>query len=150
MGSPFGGPIFMPALSWLHGSACLWRRGTQVAGAGDRKRGRRARVTAACHSPRLRWAMRVATMGVENAASVMQAAAEPGWLTRCGRWGGAGRMVETRACGRRTRPGPQGTKPVRPVRGLAARGEAPRKAGQRWQYLRAMYDFRALDAKRGP
>lgn len=126
-----------------------WRSGSAGGGAGNRKRGRRARVTAARHSPRLRWAMRVATMGVESAASVMQAAAEPGWLTRCGRWGGAGRMVETRACGKRTRPGPQGTKPVRPVRRPAARG-TPRKSGQRWQHLRAMRDFRALDAKKGP
>ena len=59
-------------------------------------------------------------------------------------------MAETRACGKRTRPGPQGTKPVRPVRGPATRAAVSRKVGQHWQHLRAMYDFWALDAKRGP
>ena len=64
--------------------------------------------------------------------------------------GGADEMTETRACGKRTRPELQGAKPVRPVRGPATRDEVPRKVGQRWQHLRAMHDFRALDAKRGP
>ena len=58
-------------------------------------------------------------------------------------------MTETRACGKRTRPELQGAKPVRPVRGPATRDEVPRKVGQRWQHLRAMHDFRALDAKGG-
>lgn len=69
--------------------------------------GLRARVAAARHSPpRLRWAMRVATMGVESAASVMQAAAEPGWLARCGRDGRDPRMRQAdqaRAAGRKAR-----------------------------------------------
>ena len=34
MGSPFGDPIFMPALSWRDGSARLRRYGTRMAGAG--------------------------------------------------------------------------------------------------------------------
>ena len=66
-----------------------------------------------------------------------------GWRKRGG---------EARACGKRARPGrrAQGARPVRPVRGPAARETPPRKAGQLWQHLRAMHDFRALDAKRGP
>lgn len=63
--------------------------------------------------------------------------------------GGTDEIAETRACGKWTRPGPQGTKPIRPVRGPATRSEVPRKVGQRWQHLRAMHDFRALDVKRG-
>ena len=73
-----------------------------------------------------------------------------GWRAPGASSGRTYEMAETRAYGKRTRPGPQGTKPVRPVRGPATRDEVPRKVGQRWQHLRAMHDFRALDAKRGP
>ena len=137
MGSPFGGPIFMPALSWLHGSACLWRRGTQVAGAGDGRVGA-ARVgewqrwvegpwcewRRLATPPRLRWAMQVATMGVESAASVMQAAAEPCRLERCGRWGGAGGTAGGRACGKRAGPGRRAQGPFGQFAGPRARTAA--------------------------
>ena len=50
-----------------------------------------------------------------------------------------------RTCGKRAKHGPQGAKPVRPDCAVRYRG----KAGQRWQFLRAMHDFGPLDAKRG-
>ncbi len=51
-----------------------------------------------------------------------------------------------RTCGKRVKHGPQGAKPVRPDCAVRCRG----KAGQRWQFLRAIHDFGPLDAKRGP
>ena len=129
MGSPFGDPIFMPALSWRHGSARL-RRGTRMTGAGG-----------GAGNGKRRWWARAEGRAVRQAAQV---------AARAQGAAGASEVAEARACGKRARPGPQGTKPVRPVRGLAARGPPPRKSGQRWQVLRAMRDFGPLDAKRGP
>ena len=63
------------------------------------------------------------------------------WRTPGASSGGTGEVAGARACGKRTRPGPQGARPVRPVRGPATRAAAPRKVEQRWQHLWIGYTY---------
>lgn len=121
----------MPALSWLHGSARLRRYGTQVAecdnsdeggsvsNGGD---GRSVGVGRGWRSGgRGRW---------EAGARGKNPIGGDEWRAPGASSGGADEMAETRACGKRARPGPQGANPVRPDRrARAAAAERPGGAG---------------------
>lgn len=162
----------MPALSCLCCSACFldavgprgWRDGcgAQVArciGVGSTRAAGRARSTA--HSDRngrravgaMRAAKRDAHKTAAMNASEMAGSAGRGGRKRDGRGARMRQAGQARAAGRKARSAmPRVACRCRmaqsPFRRTACR--CRRKAGQRWQHLRAMRDFGFLDAKKGP
>ena len=141
MGSPFGDPIFMPALSWRHGSARLRRYGMRMAECDNSDEGGS-----------------VGNGSVGNGSDGRGAGVGRGWRSRSA--GGGRAQVAARAaalCASKMtgfaptaiEPGMGAGRKARSAMPQAA-GRCRGKAGQRWQVLRAMRDIGPLDAKRGP
>ena len=140
MGSPFGDPIFMPALSCLRCSACF----LDAVGPRGWRDGCGAQV-ARCIGTGTAWRVsdgEARSAGPQAAAGISEMTG--GRMRQAGQARAAGRKARSAmprvACRCRTAQSPFGW----------TAGRCRGKAGRRWQHLRVMRDFGFLDAKKGP